>query len=118
MFGRPKALRLDPAGSLRSTALESFCDRNQIFLDLIPGEAHWQNGVAEQAIQGIKALMTKLCEQEPDLSPEEALSEAVSTFNKRELIRGFSPVQHVLGSHRMRLVILCPGSPKFSMSLS
>ena len=97
MFGKPKALRLDPAGSFRSTALEEFCDRNGIFLDLIPGEAHWQNGVAEQAIQGIKTLMTKLCDQEPELSPEEALSEAVSTFNRRELVRGFSPVQHVLG---------------------
>ena len=47
LFGKPKALRLDPAGSFRSTALESFCDRNEIFLDLIPGEAHWQIGIAE-----------------------------------------------------------------------
>ena len=97
MFGKPKALRLDPAGSFRSTSLEAFCDRNDIFLDLIPGEAHWQIGIAEQAIQGLKVLMTKMCEQEPDLGPEEALSEAVATFNRREMIRGFSPMQHVLG---------------------
>ena len=97
MFGKPKALRLDPAGSFRSTSLEGFCDRNDIFLDLIPGEAHWQIGIAEQAIQGLKVLMTKMCEQEPDLSPEEALSEAVATFNRRDMIRGFSPMQHVLG---------------------
>ena len=97
MFGKPKALRLDPAGSFRSTSLEDYCDRNGIFLDLIPGEAHWQIGVAEQAIQGLKALMTKMVEQDPEVTPEEALSIAVATFNRREMIRGFSPIQHVLG---------------------
>ena len=74
MFGKPKALRLEPAGGFRSNALEGFCDRHEIFLDLIPGEAHWQIGIAEQAIQELKALMTKMCEQDPDLGPEEAPS--------------------------------------------
>ena len=109
MFGKPKALRLDPAGSFRSTALESFCDRNGIFLDLIPGEAHWQIGIAEQAIQGLKTLMTKLVDHDPDMGPEEALSIAVSTFNRRELVRGFSPTQHVLGQAPDEAGDLLPG---------
>ena len=96
-FGRPKTLRLDPAGSFRAQAVEGFCDRHSIYLDIIPGEAHWQIGVAEQAIQGIKQLLSKMSQTEKDVGPEELLSIAVSVFNQREMIRGFSPTQHVLG---------------------
>ena len=97
MFGKPKTLRLDPAGSFRSQQIEGFCDRHSIFLDVIPGEAHWQIGTAEQAIQGVKQLLDKLQAIEPDETPENLLSLAISTFNQRDLVRGFSPSQHVLG---------------------
>ena len=97
VFGKPKTLRLDPAGSFRSSAVESFCDRHSIYHDVIPGEAHWQIGLAEQAVQGIKGLMSKICESDPATTAEEAISMAVSVFNQKEMIRGFSPVQHVLG---------------------
>ena len=96
-FGRPTTLRLDPAGAFRSHELINFCDEHQIFLDVIPGEAHWKIGTVEQAIKGVKEVMTKLALQNPDLPVEGLLSESVRTFNHRELIRGFSPAQHVLG---------------------
>ncbi|CAE7675497.1 GIP [Symbiodinium sp. CCMP2592] len=89
---------LDPAGSFRSASVEDFCDRNEIYLDIIPGEAHWQIGTVENAIQGLKTVMTKLSAEDPSLSAEQVMSLAISTFNQRELVRGFSPVQHVLGS--------------------
>ena len=41
--------------------------------------------------------MSKICEADPSTPPEEALSTAVSVFNQKELVRGYSPVQHVLG---------------------
>ena len=96
-FGKPNVLRLDPAGAFRSHSVESFCDENEMYLDIIPGEAHWQLGTCEQAVKGLKELMTKLVEHEPTMSAEAALAEAVRTFNHRELVRGFSPVQHLLG---------------------
>ena len=97
-FGCPKTLRLDPAGSFRSKAVESLCDRHQVFLDIIPGEAHWQLGICdEQAIKGVKEVMSKMSSADEDLSPEEVLSQAVYTFNHRDLVRGYSPVQHILG---------------------
>eukprot|EP00439_Symbiodinium_sp_Y106_P070844 s93_g12.t1 len=96
-FGRPKVLRLDPAGSFRSQTVESFCDRHHILLEIIPGEAHWKLGVCEQAVKGVKEVMGKLCEQDAGISAEEALALAVMTFNHRESVRGFSPVQHALG---------------------
>ena len=64
---------------------------------IIPGEAHWQIGACEQAIKGVKEIMLKLCSEDEGLSSEEALSTAVRTFNQRDGIRGFSPVQHALG---------------------
>ena len=47
-FGLPDNLRLDPDGTFRSKAVEEYCDRHQIFLDIIPGEAHWKLGVCEK----------------------------------------------------------------------
>ena len=96
-FGFPQNLRLDPAGAFRSNEVERFCDKHGIYLDFIPGEAHWKLGVCEQAIQGVKTLMDKLAEGDPRISPEEALSTAIHTFNNRELVRGFSPSQHAFG---------------------
>ena len=66
-------------------------------LDIIPGEAHWKVGICEQAIQGTKTLMNKIAEDDPEVTAAEALAEATRTFNSRELIRGYSPIQHALG---------------------
>ena len=96
-FGNPQAIRLDPAGAFRSNEVERFCDLHGIYLDFIPGEAHWKLGTCEQAIQGVKNLMSKLIQEQPQLSAEVVLSQAVKTFNSRDLVRGFSPIQHALG---------------------
>ena len=96
-FGDPKCIRLDPAGAFRSNAFEDFCDRRHIYLDLIPGEAHWQIGVCEQAVQGIKDVMTRMSEDHPEDTAEDILSQAIRTFNSRDTIRGFSPIQHAFG---------------------
>ena len=96
-FGVPNVLRLDPAGAFRSREIEKMCDDYEIYLDLIPGEAHWQIGSCEEAIKGTKEVLTKLAEQDPEREPQELLSVAVKTFNEREMVRGFSPCQHVLG---------------------
>ena len=94
IFGHPRTLRLDPAGAFRSHLVEEYCDKHNIFLDIIPGEAHWKIGACENGIKGIKEVVAKLCACEPDISLEEALSTAVRTFNQRDMVRGFSPVQH------------------------
>ena len=96
-FGKPQTLRLDPAGAFRSNEVEAFCDVESIFLDFIPAEAHWKFGICEQAIRGLKEVMNKLVDEDPSIPPEDALSTVVRTFNHRETVRGFSPVQHALG---------------------
>ena len=97
IFGQPKALRLDPAGAFRSQAVTEYCDRHGIHLDLIPADAHWSTGICEQAVQGTKELMGKIAEMDKDVSPEAALCQAIRTFNEREQIRGFTPIQHAFG---------------------
>ena len=77
--------------------MEAWCDKHAIHLDIIPGEAHWKIGTVENAVRGLKELMTKLCHYDHELAPQEALAEAVWAFNHRELIRGYSPAQHILG---------------------
>ena len=97
VFGQPEVLRLDPAGAFRSEAVESYCDRHSIYLDLIAADAHWQIGVCEQAVKGVKHVMDRLCAADDRIDTKEALSLAVETFNCREQIRGFTPVQHAFG---------------------
>ena len=96
-FGTPRAIRLDPAGCFRSQAVQDFCDRNHIYHDNIPADGHWQIGVCEQAVQGVKNVMTKLAADNDQVTPEEALSQAVHVFNARDHVRGFSPIQHAFG---------------------
>ena len=96
-FGLPHTLRVDPDGTFRSTVVQDFCDQHHIHLDIIPGEAHWKLGICEQAIQGTKNLMTKLAEDDPDITALEALADATRVFNNRDLIRGYSPIQHAVG---------------------
>ncbi|OLP88416.1 Copia protein [Symbiodinium microadriaticum] len=60
-------------------------------------DASFKSDLEAQAIQGIKQLMSKTVQDERETSAEELLSIAVATFNQRDLVRGFSPTQHVLG---------------------
>ncbi|CAE7738557.1 RE1 [Symbiodinium sp. CCMP2456] len=96
-FGMPKAIRLDAAGAFVSQQLTSFCDQEGIFMDNIPADGHWQIGVCEQAIRGVKEVMDKVCTSQENVSPETALTHAIAAFNSREQVRGFSPIQHVFG---------------------
>ena len=96
-FGNPRTLRVDPDGAFRSHELSSYCDANNIFLDIMPGEAHWKLSLCERGIQGVKELLSKMAQDFPDVSFVDLLSEAIRVFNSREQIRGYSPVQHLMG---------------------
>ncbi|CAE7246756.1 unnamed protein product, partial [Symbiodinium sp. CCMP2592] len=65
-FGYPKCLRFDPAGAFRSQAVEDWCDRHSVFLDIVPGEPDWKIGACENAVHGVKEVMQKLCQYAPD----------------------------------------------------
>ena len=96
-FGYPRTLRVDPDGAFRSHELATFCDQQQIFLDIIPGEAHWKLSVCERSIQAAKHVMECLASEDTTLTAEQILAEAIRTLNHREVVRGYSPVQFILG---------------------
>ena len=97
IFGVPDKIRLDPAGPWRSENVVSYFESIGVEVDNIPAEAHWQISIVERTIQGVKHVMTKLARSEPEITPEEALSEALRVGNEKETVRGYSPAQHALG---------------------
>ena len=97
VFGKPVKLRMDPAGPWRSNSTVEYFDKELIELDVIPAEAHWGMSHVERAIACTKHIMSKLGRSEDDITPEEALAEALRTENEREIVRGFSPAQLALG---------------------
>lgn len=97
IFGRPRKLRVDPAGAWRSNNVDRYMEGETIEIDNIPAEAHWGISHVERAIECTKRIMTKLAWEEPGISGEEALAEAIRVENEREIVRGYSPAQHALG---------------------
>ena len=55
------------------------------------------NSHVERSIESAKAVMSKLVSDFPQITCEEALSEAIRICNEREIVRGYSPAQHALG---------------------
>ena len=97
MFGKPKVLRVDPAGAWRSNAAEAYCNERNIILEPIPGEAHWQLSHVEGGIRTVKEVMTELANEFPGTTPQELLGRSLWVCNQREIYKGHSPIQHVLG---------------------
>ena len=96
-FRLPSNSPSGPDGSFRSKELEEYCDKHHILLDLI-SNAHWKLGVCKRTVQSVKHVMECMAQEENDISAQDdALSEAFRALNHRDTIRGFSPVQHVLG---------------------
>ena len=90
IFGKPRKIRVDPdpAGAWRANDVVEHMNHEGIEYDNIPAEAHWGISHAERAIDCTKAIMTKLAWREPEMSAEEALSDALRTENEREIVRG------------------------------
>eukprot|EP00435_Cladocopium_sp_Y103_P070486 s548_g35.t1 len=96
-FGIPHTLRLDPDGAFRSHEVADFCDNHHIYLDIIPGEAHWKLSSCERSIESIKYLLEKIVADHPDVSAPDALADSIRILNTKDNIRGHSPLQHVMG---------------------
>ena len=90
-------MRVDPAGPWRGFGLDKYFSDQQVEWDTIPAQAHWGISLVERAIECTKHIMTKLALEDGNITPEEALSEALRTENEREVVRGYSPAQHALG---------------------
>lgn len=99
MFGRPRKLRVDPAGPWRNRAADDYFSDKQIELEPIPAEAHWQLGLAENSIKILKSMLESLAGEFEDMEVRELLARSVWVCNNREVYKGFSPLQHMLGQN-------------------
>ena len=96
-FGKPETLRFDAEGTWRSKALDEAFTQMGIYMDPVPGDAHWHISPLERCIEWLKECMSKLVGHEPQVSPHSALACAIEAWNNREVVRGYSPRQHALG---------------------
>ena len=96
-FGKPKTIRVDPAGVFLNKQCDSYLADKDIFLEVIPGEAHWKLGIVEQTGKTIKGMMEAVGDDFPDAQEGTLLAQCLWVANCRELYRGFSPMQYVMG---------------------
>ncbi|CAK9032947.1 unnamed protein product [Durusdinium trenchii] len=96
-FGHPDFLRFDAEGTWRSREIDSYFSKNQVMLDPIPGDAHWHLSPLERSIAWLKELLSRLAQETSSISTHEAAHQALNIWNRREMVRGFSPHQHALG---------------------
>ena len=76
-----------------SGAAAIFSGKESVVLEPIPGQAHWQ------AVRGLKATVTAMAQEHPDMGARECLATTVwlpPTPGKD--VRGYSPLQHALGT--------------------
>ncbi|CAE7233799.1 unnamed protein product, partial [Symbiodinium pilosum] len=81
----------------RSKSLDAYLAERQIEVQRIPAEAHWQISLAERSVQTIKAMMTALVSEQPQMRTSEAFARATWACNNRDQYLGFSPLQHAFG---------------------
>ena len=96
-YGQPLSLRVDPEGAWRTKEAEDYFAERSVLFESIPAEAHWQIGIVERAIQGIKRCMTDLAKEFPNFGVKELFARALYAGNSMEVYKGYSPLQHALG---------------------
>ena len=96
-FGCPETLRFDAEGTWRSRELDDMFSKKNIYLDQIPGDAHWHISPLERSISWLKEFLSKQVEENPEQNTSSFVAAAIHAWNQREPVRGFSPVQHALG---------------------
>ena len=128
-FGLPDVLRTDPEGALKSKEFLEHFQQQGTMVDKIPAEAHWNLSNVERGIEWVKELLTKQSMENEAMDYDQLLSHAICTWNHREIVRGFSPVQHALGrvpdadgrlfeerSHDMPLEMMCDPDSELAQS--
>ena len=97
IFGKPRGVRVDPAGAWLNTQAESYFSQHDILFDHIPAEAHWQISAVEQGIKTVKGIMESLATDFVDMEIRELFARSLWVCNNQEIYKGYSPLQHALG---------------------
>ena len=98
--GPCKLLYVDPAGEYTGNVWRDRLQQEGIRAQVSAGEAHWQLGRVEAHGKILKAMLTRMDQQEPINSDAEfrrSLRHAVLAKNSLSRVKGFTPEQAVLG---------------------
>jgi len=96
-YPKPVRVKTYPEGAFQSNDFREYLSQNNIKYDPIAGDAHFQLGRVERAIQTIKRIGAKLSSEFPDASGIQILAAACSAHNELRRIKGYSPHQWVFG---------------------
>jgi hypothetical protein len=96
-YPKPVRVKTDPEGAFQSTECREYLASNDIRYDPTAGDAHFQLGRVERAIQTIKRIGAKLSTEFPDASGIQILAAACSAHNDLRRIKGYSPNQWIFG---------------------
>ena len=88
---------MDPDGAWRSGKLDQYFAEQQIVVEHVPTEAHWQISLIERAVQTTQNMMSALHKEFPEMSTEELFSRSLWAQNTHDQYLGFSPLQHAFG---------------------
>ena len=89
-------MRVDKEGSWMSEAAATFFGKGSVLLEPTRGQAHWQTGLMEEAIRGLKASMTDTALEHPNMGAHGCLARGAAASNAREHVKEHSPLQHAL----------------------
>jgi len=96
-FGKPSFIRLDPDGAWRSNLLDQYFSEQNVVVEHVPTEAHWQMSIVERAIQTTQNMMTSLSKEFPQMNPKELFARTMWAQNTHDQYLGYSPLQHAFG---------------------
>ena len=95
-YGTPDIVRTDPEGAFRDQGFRRGLAARSIRLDIDPGDASWKTRVLWKTLETIKQSAIHGARRTPD-SVKEIFDECTAAHNDFHRIRGFSPLQLLLG---------------------
>lgn len=96
-FGRPRIIRVDPEGAMRSREFEKWGATEGIEILPTPGGDHSQQGLVESTVGILRTGADKMLQDRPDFTVLEAARKMCTAHYTLERVRGFSPFQWALG---------------------
>ena len=98
-YPKPAVIRCDVEGCHTAEDNKPWLTDLSAYLDVIPGEAHRQMGLAERTIGIFKSLLDRMAQSvDPACTPEEMGALAVAAMNDLGRFNGHSPFSAAFGS--------------------
>ena len=97
MFGAPDKILFDNGREFWNNKMKDLCHNFNIRILSTGAYSPWQNGICERNHAQVDQMMVKIMEDQPNISTESALSQAIMAKNMLVNAKGFSPIQIVFG---------------------